>query len=413
MKILIINVNSHEGSVGKIAHGLLNFLTNRGDQALLACNGPRESDTSDPRIIKLNNKVSFFTSAILTKFIGYEGIYNKFATDKLIETIKKFKPDVVQLYNLHGYWIDHFRVLKFLKEHNINTVYSMLDEFPYLGICFFVSYPDYCQKYKTECKKCPHPHGYNRSIFFDHSYTVFKRKQKLYKDFKNLIFTGPPFVVKRAKESVLTMENIIIPLDEPINFENIFFPRDTRSLRDSLNIPQGNKVIVTVANDKYPRKGGPCFIEIANRLQDKKNITFVFVGCRQDRTNLPSNVIPISFVKSQDLLAEYYSLGDLFVCCSLADTTPNTCLEAMGCGTPIAGFREGGIPYCADESIGTYVNTLDTKALANIIVKYPLKTKARSEEVRNYALGKFSFNVIYKKQYHIYESLIKQHHDTI
>ena len=413
MKILIINVNSHEGSVGKIAHGLLNFLTENGDQAFLACSGPRESDTTDPRIIKLNTNFSFFTSAILTKLIGYEGMYNRYATNKLIETIKKIKPYVVQLYNLHGYWIDHFRLLKFLKDHNINTVYSMLDEFPYLGICFFVSYPDYCQKYKTECKNCPHPHGYNRSIFFDQSNIVFKRKQKLYKNFKKLVFTGPPYVAKRAKESALTMRNTIFPLDEPINFGKIFFPRDTRCLRESLNIPQDNKIIVTVANDKYPRKGGGYFIDIAKRLHNKKNITFVFVGCRQDRKNLPSNVIPISFVKSQDLLAEYYSLGDLFVCCSLADTTPNACLEAMGCGTPIAGFREGGIPYCADESIGTYVNTLDTKALANIIVNYPLKTKERSKEIRNYALGRFSFDVIYKKQYHIYESLTKQHHDTI
>lgn len=406
MRVLIINVNSHEGSVGKIAHGLLDFLTSRGDECILACSGPRESPVSDKRIVKLNTKWSFYFSVMMTKLVGYEGLYNKYSTDKLLRLIDDFNPDVVQLYNLHGYWIDHYRVLEALKRRRVSTVYSMLDEFPYLGICFFVSYPDYCDKYQTECRHCPHHTGYNRNLFFDQSEAVFKRKKRIYSGFSNIVFTGPEYVTQRAKMSALTRDNRIETLNEPIDYAKVFYPHDTGRLRSELGIPDGNKVVVTVADDRRPRKGGAYFVDTARRLVHRKDITFVFVGCRRKSEELPPNMIPVSYVRSQDALAQYYSLADLFVCCSLADTTPNTCLEAMGCGSPLAGFREGGIPYCAPEGIGTYVDTLDTQALAEVVARVTLKTPERIAEVRAYALAHYSFPVVFSRLYDIYKSLL-------
>lgn len=51
-------------------------------------------------------------------------------------------------------------------------------------------------------------------------------------------------------------------------------------------------------------------------------------------------VLPV--VKDQNKLAEYYSLGDVFVICSKKENFPTTCLEAQCCGTPVAGFDTGG-----------------------------------------------------------------------
>lgn len=47
-------------------------------------------------------------------------------------------------------------------------------------------------------------------------------------------------------------------------------------------------------------------------------------------------------VKNQEILARYYSLGDVFVICSKKENFPTTCLEAQCCGTPVAGFDTGG-----------------------------------------------------------------------
>lgn len=51
-------------------------------------------------------------------------------------------------------------------------------------------------------------------------------------------------------------------------------------------------------------------------------------------------VLPV--IKNQEMLAKYYSLGDVFVICSKKENFPTTCLEAQCCGTPVAGFDTGG-----------------------------------------------------------------------
>ena len=57
------------------------------------------------------------------------------------------------------------------------------------------------------------------------------------------------------------------------------FPRNTIALREKLGIPLDNKVVVTVAQLRDPRKGGKFVFEVAKRLENRKDITFVYVGC--------------------------------------------------------------------------------------------------------------------------------------
>jgi glycosyltransferase involved in cell wall biosynthesis len=51
-----------------------------------------------------------------------------------------------------------------------------------------------------------------------------------------------------------------------------------------------------------------------------------------------------------------YRAADVFVLPSLEDNLPNTVLESMACGTPVAAFRIGGIPEMVQDP--------DTGALA-------------------------------------------------
>ena len=54
------------------------------------------------------------------------------------------------------------------------------------------------------------------------------------------------------------------------------------------------------------------------------------------------NCIILPKTADQFLLAEYYSLADIFAICSKRENFPTTCVEAQCCGTPIAGFDTGG-----------------------------------------------------------------------
>lgn len=404
MKVLIVNSWSNEGSTGKIANGLYQYLISHGHQAKFCFRGTREYKIGNPDFVPLNNVVDHGLSVIGTRLTGYEGIFNKKATNKVIQLIESFKPDVVQLFNLHAYYINSYQLLEYLKSKtNIPVVYTMFDEFPYMGrCCFSVG----CDQFKTKCVKCPHKINYPRSLFFDRASYCFKRKKKIYQDFNHITFASVKWCCERAKESALLRDKPIIELDNPINYDKVFFPRKTERLRKELGIPENNRVILTVAVASIPTKGGKYFVELAKKMQDVKDITFVYVGYDVNNWEIPSNMITIGFVRSQNLLAEYYSLADLFVCTSLADLTPNACLDALGCGTPLAGFSEGGVPYCASEGYGTFVKTFDIEALVEVVNATQKKTERRIKEVRDYAYQRYSGNIVYERYLDIYKSIL-------
>ena len=55
MKILIVNVNSHIESTGKIVYGLYNYLKLKGNEVRLCYRGIREPKLDDANIIPLSN----------------------------------------------------------------------------------------------------------------------------------------------------------------------------------------------------------------------------------------------------------------------------------------------------------------------------------------------------------------------
>lgn len=404
MKILIVDVYGFTHSTGKITTLQYRYMKERGHDVRVCYRGIREPKTDNPDFIPVAGIIEPGLGRLAAWLTGYEGYTHPLATRKLINITNEFNPDVVQVNILHGYYINGNQYLTFLKENNYRVCYSMFDEYAYMGKCAF-SFR--CNQFKTGCKgNCPERKRYPKSWFFDRSNFLLEAKKKVYEGFEHIVFVGTGWVIERAKESYLLKNKHLEVVDEPINYEEIFYPRDTMELRKKLGIPNGNKIIVTVAVLSDTRKGGIYFYHVAKKLIGEKNISFVYVGCdMQEPIHLP-NMISIPLVSSQDELAEYYSLGDLFVCTSLADTTACTCLEAMGCGTPIAGFAEAGTPYVAPYKYAKLTTTYDVDALAKVIAESPLKTSERSKECIEYARKRYGRNVVFSRLENIYRELI-------
>ena len=72
-------------------------------------------------------------------------------------------------------------------------------------------------------------------------------------------------------------------------------------------------------------------------------------------------VLPV--IKNQEMLAKYYSLGDVFVICSKKENFPTTCLEAQCCGTPVAGFDTGGTKETSITNEDSFVKYGDIEGL--------------------------------------------------
>ena len=188
---------------------------------------------------------------------------------------------------------------------------------------------------------------------------------------------------------------------------NIFYPRDTDTLRKDLSIPEGAKVALLCAANTNVYKGAEYFVEAAKLCVDD-NIIFVQVSFDGDMAGLPENFRAVGFVSDQDRLAEYYSLADVYVCTSKSDAQPNACLEALGCGIPIVGFNVSGVPFIAPNEFGTFVEPFNVEQLAQAIRNVPPKTEERVTACRAYAISRFSIEATDTKHRAFIEYLVNR-----
>ena len=403
MRILIVDTFGAIRSTGKITTLQYQYMKKFGHEVKVCYRGIREPEIENPDFIKVAGKIEPYVGNILAQTTGLEGYFHPYATKKLKEYTKDFKPDIVQLNILHGYFINSSEYIEFLKEQRIAVSYTMLDEYAYMGKCPF-SFE--CNQFIDGCKgNCPNTKNYPRSLFFDKSQRIFNDKKKAYEGFDKIVFTCPQWVANRAKQSALLRDMRVEVLDEPVNFGDRFYPRNTKELKEKLNIDPNKKIVLTVAQLSDPRKGGKYFYDLAKFLEYRKDIVFVYVGCDTKEPFRLPNLIPIGFIKSQDELAEYYSLGDIFVCNSLADTMPNVCIDALGCGTPLAGFAAAGTPYVCTEEYGTFTPTFDIPALVDVVLNAQKKTPEIINDCRDYAVGRYAPEVVFKQLESIYYSL--------
>ena len=319
------------------------------------------------------------------RLFGLTGCFSFFSTHKAIHILKEFKPDVVFLGNLHGGYVNVFRLLKFLAKHSIPLVQFMWDEYPMTGRC---AYTLQCEKFKFTCFKCPNKNQYPKSWFFDCSRFLQNRKKKAY-DMNNICFVGPKETIEKAKESYLLKNHKLYVLNDFIDTQ-LYSPQDGTMLRKKLGISENQIVVLNVCHYSNPRKGGPFYLELAKKCFDLTNLVFVHVGFTDSKTICPKNFIPIPPEKDTFKMSLFYSIADVFLCTSIADTMPNTCLEALCCGTPIIGFDIPGIRSCAPSPFGTYFKPLSIQDLKRGLSHVKKKNAEDIAVIRQFAVGAYS-----------------------
>lgn len=384
MKAVIINTVCNQGSTGKLAYSFCKFLIENGNEAIAIYGGG--TLCHDKFAIRIGNTPGQKLHNFLGRLTGYNGCFSSHSTEKIIRKIDEYRPDVIYFGNLHGHYVNIYKLYDYIKKADIPCVQIMWDEYPMTGSCSFAFD---CKKYEGQCKDCPRKKDYPISWIFDRSAALQKKKKCAY-NMKNLAFVAVPYTASCAAQSFLLKDKKIYSVDEAVDQKGLYYPRETLILRNSLGIPRDNKIILDVCVYPDERKGGKYFLEVARKCLEYRDITFVHVGFVGNKDECPRNYIPIGFERDQNRMAEYYSMADLFVCTSFAETQPNTCLEALSCGTPICGFDVSGIPTCADTPFGEYVTPRDTDALKNIIVSSKKKTSESIKATVNYAQSRFS-----------------------
>lgn len=363
MKIMLIDVVCKEGSTGKLIYDLYTEYNAQGFQTAI-CYG-RGKKIKEKNITKISSNLEVYFHVAMSRLTGLNGYFSFFSTRRLLKKIKQFKPDIVHIHELHGYYVNLKPVIKYLKQNKIKTIWTFHCEYMYTGKC---GQSLDCNKWQSECYNCPQLHQYPKSIFFDFTRQMHQSKKNMLSDFENLTIVTPSvWLEKRVKESFLNDKSTKV-IHNGIDLDNVYYFRDSNYLKDKHNITNEKVVLAVAPNLMSVQKGGHFVLELANRLV-KENIKFILIGVDKP-FNFQDNVIMLGRTNNQDELAEYYSLADVFIICSQAENFPTTCLESLACGTPVIGFDVGGTKETAPNNLGHFVSYEDLESLEQAVLDY-------------------------------------------
>ena len=197
MKILQINVVYRRGSTGKIVacikEGLLKY-----DFTPIVCYG-RGDTIIEPDVYKVSTEFEAKLHAVLARMAGVDFAFSYFATIKLINIIKKAKPDVVHLHCINGHFVNAYTLLDYLKRTNIKTVLTLHAEIMQTAGC---EHAMDCCKWKTECHDCSLIRGFFSKYFRDDAQHCFNLMKMAFYNYNNLCVVGvSEWLTSLAKES--------------------------------------------------------------------------------------------------------------------------------------------------------------------------------------------------------------------
>ena len=341
MKVLIINEVFGTTSTGKICAQLAEKYDIEGNEVKVAYG--RWGNVPDEYMkyaIRIGNDIDVRWHAIVTRLFDNHGFASKRATKIFLQWVDEYKPDLIWMHNLHGYYINIELLFGWLKEHpDIEKKWTLHDCWAFTGHCANFTYVN-CSKWKTGCNNCCQKKEYPKSFFADKCTVNYLKKKSLLAEVSNLtIITPSKWMANLVSDSFLN-EYPVKVIKNSIDI-NKFKPTPSDFKRKH-NIK--GKMILGVANIWNEKKGLLDYLKLSNML--KETCTVVLVGLSNKQIKEYSDIIlGIGKIDSQVELAKIYTAADYFINLTYEDNFPTVNLEAQACGTKCITYDVGG---CAE-----------------------------------------------------------------
>ena len=389
-KLVQINVVCN-GSTGRIMNQISDKAIEHGWKVY---NFYGRGKAANKNCIKVGNKIDILFHVLLTRLFDKNGYGSRRATKKMIKQIKDIDPDVIQLHNIHGYYLNLKILFKYLKKCNKKIVWTLHDCWAFTGHCTHFTCPK-CDKWKNGCKgKCIRRKDYPSSTFISNSEKNYKLKKELFLGIDNLTIVTPSKWLEQLVHQSFLKEYDVQVINNGIDLE-VFKPTNTIDIRKKYNIPLGKKIILGVAAVWGRTKGLDDFIKLSEYL--KKDYIILLVGLnKKQKKQLPSNIIGIERTESVEELANLYTQADVFFNPSKEETFSLVTVEAIACGTPVIAYENSGIKELINEKNGICLNLKDkSDKIINKIEKL---------NIADYCINyKYSINIMAQKYIELYD----------
>lgn len=319
---------------------------------------------------------------------------------------------------IHLHWVNHafLRPQDLAKLSGLNKpiVWTFHDSNAFTGGCH-VRYD--CDHFLKECGNCPilKYHGPD-----DSSHQIWKKKENAYSKLNLTIIAPSRWMAESVKKSSILGSVNVVNIPNTLD-TSVFKPTAKVEARAKLGLDPGKFILMSgfMPSMKDLHKGTPYLIEaielfIKNHQVSTDSVELLVFGNR-DEKNVPEFSIPTTFlgtISDDEKLALCYSAADVFLAPSLEDNLPNTVMESLACGTPLAAFTTGGIPDMVKHKYNGYLaeyrSSADLAAGIAWIYNYPDKAELNFN-ARQTVADYFSESIIGGQHIELYKSLLANH----
>lgn len=400
--LLQINVDANNGSNGSIARDIGSIALSKGWNSYIAYG--RRHIPCDSKLIRVGNNWDIKVHGLFTRFFDLHGLGSNITTRRLIRKIKQIKPDIIHLHNIHGYFINYRILFNYINKYGIPIVWTFHDCWPFTGHCaHYIGYN--CYKWEKQCYDCPAKRDYPTSWLLDNSRYCYKLKKRLFTSPERVaIVTVSRWLQSVVKESFFKKYPISVIFDG-IDTESFCYRPNT--LKTELNISD-KFVLMSAAANWSEEKGWSDYKQLAKLLPNNYVILLLGVSDSQKK-ELPNNILGISRVEDKVKLAEFYSMADILLNLSYAETFGMTTAEAMACGTPGISYDRTACPELISPDTGIVVEAGNMAQILNAISIIMRNGRSYySKSCRQRILDNFDFKKVNQQYFAIYDEILKQ-----
>ena len=370
----IVSINAaNYGCTSRISDDILNQAKNIGFNTYTCCPVDRFTiNIEKANQIFIGNKITRNIHRKLCEYTGYFDAGSYLATYLFVKKLKKIKPSIIHLHNIHSSYINLKILVDYLNNNNIKVVWTLHDCWAMTGRCAYFELNE-CEKWIDKCYDCEFPNQFPIAGKTDRCEYDYNYKKNILTSIKELYIVTPSDWLKN-----LVKKSYLKNYDTRVIYNGIsrdeFAPRES-NLRKKMNL-LNKKVILAVASRWEERKGFKFIEEASKLLSDEYAIVLIGDLTPEQKQILGSNTYAVGRINDRNKMMEYYTMADVFLNPTMDDNFPTTNIESLACGTPVITFKTGGSPEAIDEKSGIVISKKNTKNIIeaiNSIFKTPLK----------------------------------------
>ena len=418
-KLLQINpVLRTSTSTGRIMKEIGELAMANGWESYVAYSKGRDGlpgSTSIP--VPVGNKASVAWHGLQTRILDRHGLGSVLATKRFIEDIRRIRPDIIHIHNIHGYFLNYRILFDFLSHSGIQVIWTVHDCWLYTGHCYHYMYAG-CDRWKTGCGHCPQRWKFPRSLLADRSARNFRDKRDAFCSMPEDRLTIVPvsdWMRSEMSESFLKGYRFQV-IHNGIDTD-VFSPQPALESEVRRCYGLGDRhVILGIASIWSEEKGLNDFVEMAARLDSDEVIVLVGMDRKQlddvlsrcGRIILGDRMVAVKRTADVHQLAGLYSTADVLVNPTWQDNYPTVNLEAISCGTPVVTYRTGGSIEAVAGDTGLVVEQGDFEGLVDAVRRVETLGKAHFRDAcRSRAVKEFRKEDRYAEYIELYERLTK------